>query len=87
MHDGWMDADPLLTVTEIADRLRLTASSWRACVADGSAPKPDDPDDVKEPHRRRPRWRRSTVDAWNAQRRRRNRPQETPASPEATEAG
>ncbi|MCK9893103.1 hypothetical protein [Frankia sp. AgB32] len=82
-----MDADPLLTVTEVADRLRLTASSWRASVADGSAPKPDDPDDGKEPHRRRPRWHRSTVDDWNAQRRRRNRPHETPASPGATEAG
>ncbi|MCL9795082.1 hypothetical protein [Frankia sp. AgKG'84/4] len=82
-----MDADPLLTVTEIADRLRLTASSWRASVADGSAPKPDDPDDGKEPHRRRPRWRRSTVDAWNAQRRHRFRPAGSAPGPGATETG
>lgn len=66
-----MDTDRLMTVTEVANHLRMTPSSWRASVADGSAPAPDDPDDDNElpVHRRRPRWRRSTLDAWNAQRR------------------
>jgi len=63
-----MDSDPLLTVTQVADRIRLTPSSWRARVDDGSAPPPDDPDADRPLHRRRPRWRRSTVDAWNAER-------------------
>ncbi|CUU55340.1 hypothetical protein CcI49_10510 [Frankia sp. CcI49] len=75
-HHGQMDADPLMTVIEVANHLRLTASSWRAEVADGTAPAPDEPDDDKPVHRRRPRWRRSTVDAWNAQRRLRGQSQE-----------
>nr|WP_051105545.1 hypothetical protein [Parafrankia discariae] len=82
-----MDADPLMTVTEVADHLRLTASSWRAYVADGSAPAPDDPDSDRPANRRRPRWRRSTVDAWHARRRPRGRSSGTPAATGAVEDG
>ncbi|SNQ47457.1 conserved hypothetical protein [Frankia canadensis] len=76
-----MDPDPLLTVTQVADRIRLTASSWRARVEEGTAPPPDDPDDERPADRRRPRWRRSTVDAWNAQRRARARAQADDRAP------
>ncbi|ABW10911.1 hypothetical protein Franean1_1471 [Parafrankia sp. EAN1pec] len=86
-HHGQMDTDPLMTVTEVADHLRLTASSWRAYVADGSAPTPDDPDIDRPANRRRPRWRRSTVDAWHAQRRPRGRSQGTQAATASGEAG
>lgn len=82
-----MDADPLMTVTEVADHLRLTASSWRAYVADGSAPAPDDPDGDRPANRRRPRWRRSTVDTWNAQRRLRGRSQGTQVATGSGEPG
>src|SRR5438093_176115 len=61
------DADPLLGVDAAAARAGVAASTWRAYVARGRAPEPDDPDKgegVKE-QRRRPRWRLSTVDAFN----------------------
>ncbi|MCM3885980.1 AlpA family transcriptional regulator [Frankia sp. R82] len=66
-----MTSDPLMTVTEVANHLRLTASSWREQVAEGTAPPPDEPDadNDKPDYRRRPRWHRSTVDAWSEQRR------------------
>ncbi|CAO5150771.1 conserved hypothetical protein [Frankia sp. AiPs1] len=64
-----MESDPLMTVTEVANRLRLTPSSWRERVAEGTAPPPDEPDADRPAHRKRPRWRRSTVDAWGEQQR------------------
>jgi predicted DNA-binding transcriptional regulator AlpA len=73
-----MDEDPLLTVAEVATRVGLSPSSWRAYVATGGAPAPDDPDDDRPANRRQPRWRASTVDAWTKDRRPRGRPRKAP---------
>ncbi|CAJ64208.1 hypothetical protein FRAAL5575 [Frankia alni ACN14a] len=69
-----MDPDPLMTVLQVADHLRITPSSWRANVASGDAPAADDPDTDRPANRRRPRWRRSTIEEWNRTRRRGGRP-------------
>ncbi|WP_026311325.1 hypothetical protein [Parafrankia elaeagni] len=86
-HHGQMDTDPLMYVTEVASRLCLTPSSWRAYVADGTAPPPDDPDLDRPANRRRPRWRASTVDAWREQWRPRIRSQGAQATTAAGDAG
>ncbi|WP_420497224.1 hypothetical protein [Parafrankia sp. FMc2] len=86
-HHGQMDTDPLMYVTEVANRLCLTPSSWRAYVADGTAPPPDDPDLERPANRRRPRWRASTVDAWREQWRPRIRSQGAQAATTSGEAG
>ncbi|KQC34894.1 hypothetical protein [Frankia sp. ACN1ag] len=74
-----MNSDPLMTVLEVADHLRITPSSWRANVASGDAPAADDPDTDRPANRRRPRWRRSTIDEWNRTRRRAGRPHQDPS--------
>jgi len=73
-----MVEDPLLTVAEVATRVGLSPSSWRAYVATGGAPPPDDPDDDRPANRRQPRWRTSTVDVWKANRRPPGRPRKAP---------
>lgn len=60
--------DPLLTGPEAAERIGVTAGTWRGYVARGYAPKPDDPDDDRPANRRMPRWRTSTVDHFAANR-------------------
>jgi predicted DNA-binding transcriptional regulator AlpA len=56
------DPDRLLSGPEVARLLGVQASSWRARVAEGRAPAPDDPGPLDVPaNRRRPRWRLSTV--------------------------
>jgi len=59
--------DPLLNVREAAARANppMTPSDWRARVARGTAPQPDDPDTDRPPARRRPRWLTSTVDRFS----------------------
>jgi hypothetical protein len=58
-----IEDDPLLTVAEAAARAGMKPSSWRSAVSREIIPAPDDHDDHALPERRRPRWRRSTVDA------------------------
>lgn len=64
--------DPLLTGPQVAGRLGISASTWRAYVARGQAPPPDDPDDVDRhgqpvpKNRRIPRWQQSTIDTYAA---------------------
>jgi hypothetical protein len=61
--------DPLLTGPEAAARCGLAASTWRSYVRGGYVPPADDPDDGPGPaNRRSPRWYRSTVDAFRANR-------------------
>ncbi len=57
------DEDPLLDVADAAAHAGILPSSWRAGVAKGLYPQPDDPDEGVPKQRRRPRWRRSTVSA------------------------
>ncbi|MCK9876001.1 hypothetical protein MXD59_09465 [Frankia sp. Ag45/Mut15] len=84
-----MRSDPLMTVTEVANHLRLTASSWREQVAAGTAPPPDDPDTAtdKPEFRRRPRWHRSTLDTWNEQRRIERRAAREAQAAQSTQTG
>lgn len=62
--------DPMLTGPQIAGRLGIAASTWRAYVARGQAPPADDPDDVDRhgqpipKNRRQPRWKTSTIDTY-----------------------
>jgi hypothetical protein len=64
--------DPLLTGPQIAGRLGISASTWRAYVSRGQAPAPDDPGDTDRhgqpiPKKRRiPRWKTSTIDTYAA---------------------
>jgi hypothetical protein len=68
------DDDPLLTTAETAARLGIAPATWRWHVTQGSGPPPDDPDDGHPAERRMPRWRLSTVKAWEATRRGPGRP-------------
>lgn len=58
----WVD------VAGAAELCGIQPSTWRTYVARGQAPAPDDPDESAPPERRRPRWRRTTVEGWHAQR-------------------
>lgn len=53
---------------EVAELLGIRPNSWRTLVSAGKAPKADDPDDDALPGERRPKWRRSTIDAFIAAR-------------------
>lgn len=64
------DDDPLLRVNEAAARAGVQPSTWRAYVNRQQAPRPDDPDEETPKERRQPRWRQSTVDAFNGRPRR-----------------
>jgi len=44
----------------------IKPSTWRTYVDRGQAPAPDDPDTDTVQQRRRPRWRRATVERWHA---------------------
>ena len=61
--------DPLLTGPEAAARLGLTTATWRGYVHRGYAPPADEVDADVPASRRSPRWRASTVDAFQATRR------------------
>lgn len=56
------ERDPLLDVEEAAARAGMTPSSWRSAVSRGYVESADEPDESAPKQRRRPRWRRSTVD-------------------------
>ncbi len=58
----------LLTGPQIAALLGIGDATWRGYVSRGQAPAPDDPDDGRPPNRRTPRWRRATVEQWQATR-------------------
>lgn len=65
----------MLTGAQVAARLGIEASSWRAMVARGSAPAADDPGDVSvSAFRRTPRWSDASIAAWLPSRRGRGRP-------------
>jgi hypothetical protein len=66
--------DPLLYtdgVTDLVNQHRPRAikpGTWSAYVSAGRTPAPDDPGDVGVPRtRRRPRWRKSTIEEWIAE--------------------
>lgn len=62
-HEGeWIDT------AEAAAICGIRPGTWRDYVSRGHAPAPDDPDAGAPPARRRPRWRRATVEQWHAQR-------------------
>ncbi|MGK5677558.1 hypothetical protein [Actinoplanes sp. URMC 104] len=73
------DDDPLLYIDQVAELLGRKPSTWRAYawrdekrVAEGKprrVPAPDDPDSDTPKNRRRPRWRRSTIERWRDNRR------------------
>jgi len=63
-------ADPLLSARELCERLGIARSTWRAYVSRHEAPPADDADLDRPEGSRIPRWRRSTVDAWKASRKR-----------------
>jgi hypothetical protein len=56
--------DERWTVAEIAERLGIEPSTWRAYVAREQAPKPDGRYD-----RRTPWWHARTIQEWQASRR------------------
>jgi len=61
--------DKLLTSTQIAERVHISASDWRSRVSRGTAPEPDRVDSSGgQVERSRPLWRESTVEAWIAMR-------------------
>jgi hypothetical protein len=64
-----MSPDDLLTGPQIAVLIGVSPSTWRAYVARGQAPAPDDPDTDRPPNRHTPRWLISTIDAWREARR------------------
>lgn len=64
-----MKADRLLTGPQAAKLVGVAPGTWRAYVARGQAPAPDDPDEETTPSRRNPRWKASTVEAFMAARR------------------
>lgn len=57
-----LEDDPLLSVEEAAARAGIDPGSWRSGVSRKYLPPADDPDLGFPKERRRPRWRRSTVD-------------------------
>lgn len=62
--------DPLLAGPQVAGRLGITAATWRGYVGRGQAPPADDPGDLDQPaNRRTPKWRESTIERWDAERR------------------
>lgn len=58
-----MDDEQLIGVVAAAHIARIAPSSWRTYVARGRAPKPDAPRDANG----RPRWKKTTVEAWQEQ--------------------
>lgn len=65
-----MNPDDLLTGPQVAALLGIKPATWRAYVQRGQGPRPDDPDaDNPSANRRAPRWRQSTVNAWQESRR------------------
>jgi hypothetical protein len=63
-----MNNDDLLTGPQAAIFSGLTPSDFRNRVNSGRAPSPDEADEGAPANRRTPRWRRSTLIAWNATR-------------------
>lgn len=65
---GWW-VDELVHAGEAAKMAGASAATWRGYVSRGQAPAPDEPGDLSMPARsRRPRWRRSTIARWMAER-------------------
>ncbi|KPM53390.1 MarR family transcriptional regulator [Frankia sp. R43] len=57
------DDDPLLSYSQLAELAGVQPSTLRRYRAEGRMPPPDD-----EPAPDRPRWRKSTFEAWMASR-------------------
>jgi predicted DNA-binding transcriptional regulator AlpA len=75
--------DPLMTITEVAHHIGISATTWRGYVHrsrrnPGSNPAPQPFPGDADPITHRPRWRQSAVDAWVALRPSSRKPKETP---------
>lgn len=66
VEEDWVDLDGFAALLGHADQ--RTLSSWRARGAPAGHPVPEPDDVVVERGHARPRWRRSTVEAWIAAR-------------------
>ena len=64
-----MAVDELLSGPRVAALLGITATTWRSAVSQGLAPRADVVDTSVPAQRRRPMWKRSTIDAYVAARR------------------
>lgn len=63
------EPDLLLTVAQCAARIGVKPVTWRGYVRDGYVPPADHPGDLEvSANRRSPKWRASTVDAYQANR-------------------
>lgn len=68
-----------LSHAEAAALAGVTPKSWTTMVGRGYAPQPDDAGDLTVPAtRRRPRWKRSTIEQWKDNRPGRGRKRTTP---------
>lgn len=65
--------EPMLTTAKVAEQLGIKPATWRSLVAQGYAPKADDPDADAPEGERRPKWKLSTVTAFQVARKGRGR--------------
>lgn len=68
LEEAGVQSDPLLGGPEVAERIGVSPGTWRSLIRDGYTPPPDEPDAERSANARRPKWRASTIDAWQAAR-------------------